>query len=224
METQTIGSAYAPAAETEQVSNDFLGKEEFFELLITQLKYQNPLEPLQDQEFIAQMTQFSSLEQLQNLNEAMTESIDWNMLMSQTINNTMATSLIGKEVIAVSNTVALSAEGGANISFQTEGYAHYGAINIYSGEDLVRTISVENLPGGTQSIPWDGKDNVGNELPAGSYTFEVELYDVNGEALTSEGYLVGTVDGVKYVQGQAYLGVDGVYVPLSEVLEINDQG
>ncbi|MFH2056695.1 MAG: flagellar hook capping FlgD N-terminal domain-containing protein, partial [bacterium] len=201
METQTVGSALASTTDTGQVSSDFLGKEEFFELLITQLKYQNPLEPLQDQEFIAQMTQFSSLEQLQNLNDVMSQSVNWDMVMSQTISNTMATSLIGKNVVASGSTLALGQDGDSKIVFQTGAFVHDGQINIYSGDSLVRTISVENLPAGAQSIEWDGKDGIGNELPAGSYTFELELYDLNGDAVTSESFIQGKVSGVSYVEG-----------------------
>lgn len=224
METQTIGAATNTSQQAEQKSNDFLGKEEFFELLITQLKYQNPLEPLKDQEFIAQMTQFSSLEQLQNLNDVMKQSVSWDTLMSQTINNTMATSLIGKQVVATSDSVALTEDGNATINLQTDTFAHSGKINIYSGDSIVRTISLENLPAGTQQIEWDGKDNNGVDVQPGTYQYEVQLYDLNGDAIDSQGKIVGTVDGVKYVQGQAYLDVDGLSVPLSDVLEINSEG
>ncbi|NLY42462.1 MAG: hypothetical protein GX066_00480 [Clostridiaceae bacterium] len=63
-----------------------LGKEDFLNLLVTQLKYQDPLKPMEDKEFIAQMAQFSSLEQMQNLNA--------------TFNNMKAFNMIGKEILA----------------------------------------------------------------------------------------------------------------------------
>jgi len=68
-----------------------LGKDDFLKLLVTQLKYQNPLEPLKDNEFIAQMAQFSSLEQMKNLNDTISDS--YSMMMKGD-----AVGLLGKKV------------------------------------------------------------------------------------------------------------------------------
>ncbi|WP_312560176.1 flagellar hook assembly protein FlgD [Anaerospora sp.] len=69
---------------TTSKANDALGKDDFLKMLVTQLRYQDPLQPMEDKEFIAQMAQFSSLEQMQNMNTAMI--------------TTQATNLIGKEI------------------------------------------------------------------------------------------------------------------------------
>jgi flagellar basal-body rod modification protein FlgD len=71
--------------------NSTLGKDDFLKLLVTQLKYQDPLKPMEDREFIAQSAQFSSLEQMTNLNQNMGM-----FLRMQAISNTAA--LIGKDV------------------------------------------------------------------------------------------------------------------------------
>lgn len=80
--------AFRTASNTNSVksnkSNDALGKDDFLKMLVTQLRYQDPLQPMEDKEFIAQMAQFSSLEQMQNMNTAMI--------------TTQATNLIGKEI------------------------------------------------------------------------------------------------------------------------------
>lgn len=223
MEAQSISSILnsGSTGTTESKGTPILGKDAFLELLITQLKNQNPLEPLDDQQFIAQMTQFSSLEQLQNMNDSLSDSNQWDMVMSQTINNTMATSLIGKEVTASTPAVTINGGEAAPITFDTTEFAADGTITIYdSTGTAVRTLHVSLLPAGDNSISWDGKDDDGNKLSDGSYTFETDLYGTDREGITSESYLKGTVTAVKYVQGQAYLEVDGAMIPLSDVTKI----
>ena len=107
-----------------------LGKDDFLRLLVAQLKNQDPLNPMDNSQFVAQTAQFSSLEQLQNMNATLAQNSEWNMLLSQTINNTMATSLIGKWVTAESSTIALRDGSVPDITFNSEGYAPQGTIII----------------------------------------------------------------------------------------------
>jgi len=222
MDAQSVSSILNPTrTEETKKSNDALGKDDFLKLLTSQLKYQNPLEPMKDQEFVAQMAQFSSLEQLQNMNSSLSQSIQWNALLSQTINNTMATSLIGKQVTAESNSVGITGSGGADITFTSGDFALTGTITIVDSEGVaVRSIPVGNLKSGNISIHWDGKDNYGNAVADGTYSYQVDLKDTNSQAITVSNYRTGTVDSVKYVDGEAYLLVGGSYIPLSDVREV----
>lgn len=79
------------SAKENEVSNDSLGKDAFLQLLVTELRYQDPLSPMDNKEFIAQMAQFSSLEQMQNMNNNME-----NFLRIESLSQGAA--LIGKEV------------------------------------------------------------------------------------------------------------------------------
>lgn len=226
MEAQPVSSVLDSAATgSEQTTTNVLGKEAFLELLIAQLKNQNPLDPLDDQQFIAQMTQFSSLEQLQNMNDSLSENVQWDMLMSQTITNTMATSLIGKEVIASTASVAIEDGEASDVTFDTSEFATNGTITIYNSDGVaVRMLDVSSLPAGQNSISWNGKDANGNQLADGTYSVSFDLYGTNGEAIDVDGYLKGVVTGVKYIQGQAYLAVNGTLVPLSDIREVNSEG
>mgnify|MGYP001163053036 CR=1 FL=1 len=88
------GSSRQSDVATRAIEN-VLGKEAFLNLLLTQLRYQNPLEPVKDQDFVAQMAQFSALEQMQNLTRAM----EW-FIAEERFTNMMAhaTSLLGRKV------------------------------------------------------------------------------------------------------------------------------
>ena len=83
-------------------------KDEFLKLLVTQLSHQDPLKPMESHEFASQLAQFSSLEQLQNMNGTMEESIMSDYMMTQSINNTLATTLIGKTAVANGNKINTS--------------------------------------------------------------------------------------------------------------------
>ncbi len=222
MDTQSISSILNPTPKEEaKKSGDILGKDEFLKLLISQLQNQNPLEPMNDQEYVSQMAQFSSLEQLQNMNSSLSQNMQYNMLLSQTINNTMATSLIGKEITADSDSVGIISGSGADITFKSADFALSGTITITdeSGK-VVRSLQVSNLQSGDNSIHWNGKDDLGNNVASGNYTYQIDLKDTNGQAVTVSNYRAGTVDSVKYVDGQAYLLVDGAYIPLAQVREV----
>ena len=224
MEAQSISSILNSASSSSTgatTSSSTLGKDQFLKLLISQLQNQNPLEPMNDQEYVAQMAQFSSLEQLQNMNSTLSQNMQYNMLLSQTINNTMATSLIGKEITADSDSIGVTSGSGADITFKSTGFAPTGTITITDAKGVVvRSLQVSNLQSGDNSVHWNGKDDLGNNVASGDYTYQINLKDTNGQAVTVSNYRTGKVDSVKYVDGQAYLLVDGAYIPLAQVREV----
>ena len=112
--------------------NSAMGKDEFLNLLVTQLKYQNPLEPMDDTQFVAQLAQFSSLEKLTDINTTLQSSTQLDYVLSQTIANTMATTLIGKEVIAEGKDIIHSYDQSDSLSFKLGGDASETEIKIYN--------------------------------------------------------------------------------------------
>lgn len=103
MEISQIGSGTTSAAEIKKRGDD-LDKMDFLKLLIAQLRHQDPLKPLADTEFIAQLAQFNSLEQMMNLNQSFEKAQKWQML-------TQSTSLIGKSVAAIDTETGESIQG-----------------------------------------------------------------------------------------------------------------
>ena len=92
--TNIINSGQSYANSQQAKGSTELGKDDFLNLMITQMKYQDPLNPMDSNEYAAQLAQFSSLEQLTNLNNSVNESIDINYLLTQSINNTILSSSI----------------------------------------------------------------------------------------------------------------------------------
>ncbi len=193
-----------------------LGKEDFLKLLITQLQYQDPLSPLNNQEFMAELAQFSSLEQLQNVNS----NLQTSMLLSQSLNNSSATNLIGKRVISLGNQVYLSGEGGEEITFDLAEDAGV-TIEIYDEEgNLIRTLKGGSLPGGRNQIHWDGEDGEGNQLPPGNYSFKVIAVDSESNVVDVTTYSTGLVEGVRFKEGNAVLILGDEEINLSDIVEV----
>jgi flagellar basal-body rod modification protein FlgD len=200
-----------------------LGKDDFLQLLVTKLKNQDPLNPMDDEAFVAELAQFSSLEQLQNLNDSLSNSLDYDYLQMQTINNTMATSLIGKEIKASYSDVYLDTVNQPEIGYTLADDAATVQISVMDADgNVVARRTVEDADAGNNTYTWDGEDNFGERLPEGNYTIEVDAYDADGASVTSSIYVQGRVTGVVYNSGSAYLQVNGMEIPLSGISEISE--
>ena len=194
-----------------------LGKDDFMRLLITQLEHQDPLNPLDNAEFIAQLAQFSTLEGINNM-ESSLEMVNDQM---QSINNFNASGLIGKEVKAYGNTISYNGSGTLDLDYELSEAASDVKITIY-GEDgrAVRTLEFTNQPAGENIVAWDGKDYDGNQLPAGDYRFSISAKNEDGSSIDTEEMLIGTVDGVTFKDGVAYLMIGETSIPIKDVIEI----
>ena len=202
-------------------SQQTLGKDDFLELLITKLQYQDPLNPVQDEDFIAQLAQFSSLEQMNNIAEGISTSNEWDFLQMQSLNNVMASGLIGREVEADSSGVYLDSEGKPEITFTTSQQAAEIKFEIRNeAGELIATITEKDVDSGTGSITWDGNDTFGNRVAEGYYTVSATATSLSGESFRPSLKLVGLVSGVTYRDGSAYLMVGSTEIALGDVQEI----
>jgi len=199
-----------------------MGKDDFLQMLVTQLKYQDPLSPTTNEDFAAQLAMFSQLEELQNMNTSLDKSLDANLIMTQSINNSLATTLIGKDV-KTSGTLFdhKTDDVDKKLHFTLHENAVLVKVNVYneSGE-LVRTIETSNMEAGDGSVIWDGKTDVGSTAGDGVYSFSVEGESETGEIVGVTPFQQLRITGVKYINGMANLLVGDKTIGLGEVLEI----
>jgi len=215
-----ISSSSVNSATTAQ-GKASLGKDDFMKLMISQLKNQDPLNPMDGTEFSAQLAQFSSLEQLSNLNTYMKQSIDANAVLTQSINNTLITGLIGKEVKI--NGGGLQVRGQENIvlGYNLPVQAKTAQIKIYNESGtLVRTIDGVPTSSGSSKLSWDLTDNNGNKLPNGNYKFEVEALNNSGDKMSPDLFKVGLLDGVRFTEQGTVLIVGGAEYSISDIAEV----
>ncbi len=215
--SSSASSSQSPAVS----SNNTLNESDFLQMLVTELQNQDPTNPLQSTDLAAQLAQFSSVSELQTLNQSVQNSTNANLVMTQSISNTMAATLIGKQVEVNTSTIGYDGSTQPTIGFDLSGSAADVQVKIMSASgSVVRTIDEGAMPSGTGKVVWDGKDDNGNTLPAGNYTYSVSATDSQGNSVSSSTYLLGTVQGVKFDSSGPSLLVNGSQVAFSDVQEI----
>ena len=217
MAIQNIAAASTQSAPTKPLTDKTVTQDDFLKLLIAQLQNQDPLHPMDNQEFAAQLATFNSLGQLIEINDKL-----GTLQQSQgSMNQYNAASLIGKEIACAGNRVNLSSGSSATIGYRLGGNATKVGINIFTGAgELVRQINAGPRSGGDQALVWDGKDATGRAMAPGVYGFEVSAVDANGKKIPATGKLRGVVTGVKLDGSEPVLEVGGVEVPLSSVTSV----
>ena len=188
-------------AGTDRVAAD---KNTFLKLLVAQLTHQDPLNPTEDKEFIAQLAQFTSVEELQNLNKGM-ESLNSAYLRQQTTN---AVNMIGMRVTAKGDIVNIQNVNGANpdadatsspIMMTLPADAAQVTVNVYTttANDTVGRLAYSANIGswsqGSHAWQWSGTDGAGNPMPDGNYIVSFTAVDANGGELLVDTKSMGTV-------------------------------
>jgi len=221
--SQAINAAISTTKQFDQAARtakgDSLGKSDFLLLLVTQFKYQDPLNPMDDKEFVAQLSQFSSLEQLMNLNTGM------DGLAAATKDQQMmnAANYIGKDIAASGSSIAKKDGHVGKFYWAADGEVAKGTIYVYDQE--MNQIYAEQFgpksAGTTSTFEWSGRNYIGAQVPDGVYYIRLACEDANGKALLVDTRVTGRVEGVANEQGEIYLRMDdGRVVALKNVHEI----
>ncbi|MFQ6613667.1 MAG: flagellar hook assembly protein FlgD [Fidelibacterota bacterium] len=221
-ELGNIGNTETNNSLSQVLDQTGLGKDDFFRLLIEQMKNQDPLEPMKNQDFTAQLAQFSSLEKLDNIDSNIEQGTQINLVLTQAINNSAAATIIGKEVKAWGDVIQVK-EGVTDydLNFNLQSDAAKVTVDILDGDgNVVKTIEARELGNGDQTLQWDRTDTDGNLLDPGAYTVRVQAWDGNDTEITAREYTVGVIEGIRYEDGSAVLIVDGEEIPFSDVIEI----
>jgi flagellar basal-body rod modification protein FlgD len=206
-------------------SQQALGKDDFLQLLVTKLQNQDPLKPMEDQDFISQLAQFSSLEQMNNIANGIETSNKWDLLQMQSLNNALASGLIGKEIRAEYSGVYIADGKSTKISFTLPEAASEVELTIKdSSGNIVTTLTQSNVGSGVRSITWDATDSMGNRVDDGFYTVEAKATKAGGGSVTPSLSLTGTVKTVVYRDGNAFVSVNGVEIPLGDIAAVGEPG
>lgn len=220
MTTQIQAGSFSTAQSQTGAPSSILGKDDFLKLLTMQLRYQDPMDPMKGTEFAAQLAQFSSVEQLSNISTNIQQSIDANYLMTQSINNALATTFVGKDVRATGNKFQYN-ELDVKLGYTLPSTATSVTVKIFDESGtLVRTMTNMGGTEGDNAFTWDGTNDQGAKVGIGKYKFSVEAKDASGAAVNASLYIAGKVSAIRFkVDGTVFV-IDGMEVKLSDILEI----
>ncbi len=194
-----------------------LGMGDFLHLMISQLQYQDPMHPLNNTKFAAQLAQFSQLDQLTRLNKGV------GVIGKDTgdANKMGMVGFLGQEVTVSGNGFHFDAKDSARMTFTLDAPMASGEVRIFDvSHHLVRTLEMKPALAGTHSMEWDGVTNHGDKAGPGNYSFEVEARDGRHRPVSASPVETGVVTGVLFKGGSPVLEVGGREIALKDVSHV----
>lgn len=221
--SQTTSSSDSTGALTGAIG-DTMGKEDFLNLLVTQLRYQDPMSPEDPKDFVAQLAQFSSLEQQINVNKQLENLGELLKTFTDSQNMAQGVSLLGKTVTGSGSQITVSGGQASEASFQLPSDAQALVVGIFDGSgQQVRILNLGAQSAGTCTFAWDGKDSDGNKVADGTYSYQVAAQNKDGQALQVDTYFTGKVEKVYQDSQGIWVTVDGRQVLLNSIVSVADK-
>lgn len=193
-----------------------LGKDDFMKLLLIELQYQDPTEPMDTEKILTQTSELATLESADNTNKAL-EDLSRSLASSQQFS---VLSAIGKTASLGTNTLQhkQGEETSFDLYFPTD--VEGGSVTISDNNgNIIKTINLAQNPKGVYSFDWDGTDNNGNMVDDGIYTVTSNYYDQDGNPKQTA---IGTypVESVRFDNGKALVKLGSNYIPLENIKEV----
>jgi flagellar basal-body rod modification protein FlgD len=204
-------AASAAGADKNTIAGNF---QTFLSLLTTQLKNQNPLDPLDTNQFTQQLVQFAQVEQQLRQNEQLATLVS----IEKTAQATTALAYVG-QTVAVDGQTATLADNKAIWSFQVPKPVS-ATITIKSATGQTVYSGSFSMNAGAQGFTWDGRDNAGVKWPDGNYTMSVSAKDASGQAVAIPSEVEGVVDSVDLTKTPPVLSIGGQTFTLDKIKRV----
>lgn len=197
-----------------------LGKDDFLKLLMAQMTNQNPLDPMDSQGMMDQLTGMGSLEQLININKALGR-----LDKTQTdIVRANAFAYLDKDVTVRGGGIPVSSGQAPGLQFRLPREAESVHISIVDPSGvMVREFKMGPHGPGSHSVAWDGTDNVGERVTDGFYRYAVSAKAADEEPVPVDLFVRGKVAGVRFEGGRPKLRVNGEDIDVRDIIEMSNR-
>jgi len=209
--SNTSGVAFSSATDKTTLASNF---DTFLTLLTTQLRNQNPLDPLDTNQFTQQLVQFAGVEQQINMNQQLTSLV----ALQKANQVTSAMSFLGSTAtVDGSSTKLVSGKGSWSFAVDKPST---GAITIKDATGQTAYSGSFPLNAGTQTFAWDGRGNNGTQWPDGTYTLSITAKDASAQSVAVSTTVNGTVDAVDLTQNPPALTIGGQTYGLDKIKQV----
>ncbi len=217
--TTTLNTAKTvPTNQSDIASNPkaILKKDDFLKLLLTELQYQDPTDPMDSEKILSQTSELATLEAADNTNKTLNN-------LAKTMEETSGMSIvsaIGKMGSLGKDTVLLNTENKPQFDLYFGDDVADGTITIKDiNGNTIQQIPIRDLPAGIHTYSWDGTDDSGVRVEPGSYTIEAQYVTPNGER-KSAAYGRYPIESVRFDKGKAEVKMGSHYYPVDQLKEI----
>jgi flagellar basal-body rod modification protein FlgD len=211
-------AAASSALASQQIAGNF---QSFLTLLTTQLQNQNPLDPLDTNQFTQQLVEFAGVQQQLNTNDSLATLVS----LQQTAQSTQALGFVGKTAVVKGSTAALggsTATSGSTATWELS-VPTTSTVNVTiasSSGQAAFTGSYNVTAGNNQPFIWDGKGTDGTQWPDGNYTMTATAKDSNNNSVAISTQVVGVVNSVDLTQSPPLLSIGGQTYTVSQIQSI----
>lgn len=215
---QGSAQATASAPPITEATKNAMGQDAFLKMFMAQVTHQNPLDPMDNTEYTAQLATFSSLEQLTKI----AGSMDAIAGLKQTVEQGNIVNYIGRGVTLAGDVLPIAQGYVGKVGYALEKDAIVSVTITDESGSIVATKDLGRLSAGSQSFQWDAKDNAGEVVGDGAYKVTIMAYDDQGNPIEVTDQTVNAlVTGYqKGADGNNYLLLGDVALPMSEVLAV----
>jgi flagellar basal-body rod modification protein FlgD len=211
--SSSSAAASSSALASQQIAGNF---QSFLTLLTTQLQNQNPLDPLDTNQFTQQLVEFAGVQEQLNTNDSLTSLV----ALQQTAQATQALTFVGKTAIVSGNNAALT---NSTATWNLDVPAN-GNVTVNIANSSGQTVFTQTVPetAGTQGFTWNGLGNDGTQWPDGQYTLVASTTDSTGGQVGVVTQVAGTVSSVNLTQTPPLLTINGQSFTVNQILSISD--